>query len=93
VEVGVLEMAERILGALGKPRSLITMVKDRPGHVLRHAVKTDKIRSALGWKPEVDFDKGLEITVDWYAKNRWWWERIKSGEFKEYYRRMYTEIA
>ena len=93
VEVSVLEMAERILAALGKPRSLITMVKDRPGHVLRHAVKTDKIRAAVGWKPEVDFDRGLEITIDWYAKNKWWWERIKSGEFKEYYRRMYSGLA
>jgi dTDP-glucose 4,6-dehydratase len=93
VEVSVLEMAERILDALGKPRSLIRMVKDRPGHVLRHAVKTDKIRSRLGWKPEVAFEQGLALTVEWYLANRAWWERIKSGEFREYYRKTYSEIA
>ncbi|MFH1219763.1 MAG: dTDP-glucose 4,6-dehydratase [Candidatus Eisenbacteria bacterium] len=93
VEVSVLEMADRILGALGKPKTLVQMVKDRPGHVLRHAVMTDKIRARLDWKPEIDFDRGLAITVDWYLKNRWWWEPIKSGEFKEYYRRMYSEIG
>lgn len=93
VEVSVLEIADRILKALGKPKSLLRMVKDRPGHVLRHAVKTDKIRSRLGWKPEVAFDRGLEMTIQWYLDNRAWWERIKSGEFKEYYRKMYSEGA
>jgi len=93
VEIGVLEMADLILKALGKPQSLIRMVKDRPGHVLRHAVGTDKIRSRLGWKCEVDFERGLAMTVEWYLKNRQWWEPIKSGEFLEYYRRMYSEIA
>ncbi|MFZ1947103.1 MAG: dTDP-glucose 4,6-dehydratase [bacterium] len=93
VEVSVLEMAERILGILGKPKTMIRMVKDRPGHVVRHAVATDKIRSRLGWAPAVEFARGLELTVDWYAKNRQWWERIKSGEFREYYRKMYSEIA
>jgi dTDP-glucose 4,6-dehydratase len=93
VEISVLEMAERILKALGKPKTLIRMVKDRPGHVMRHAVKTDKIRSRLGWKPEIGFDRGLEMTIKWYLDNRPWWERIKSGEFKEYYRKMYSEAA
>lgn len=93
VEVSVIEMAERILAALAKPRSLVRMVKDRPGHVLRHAVKTDKIRSRCGWKPEVDFDHGLAATVKWYLDNRAWWERIKSGEFEQYYRKMYSEAA
>jgi dTDP-glucose 4,6-dehydratase len=89
-EVSVLEMAERILTALGKPSSLIKMVKDRPGHVVRHAVKTDKIRSRLRWKPEVSFERGLEMTVKWYVENKGWWQRIKSGEFREYYRKMYA---
>jgi dTDP-glucose 4,6-dehydratase len=93
VEVSVLEMAERILGILKQPKTMIRMVKDRPGHVVRHAVATDKIRSRLGWAPAVDFNRGIELTVDWYIKNRQWWERIKSGEFREYYRRMYSEIA
>jgi dTDP-glucose 4,6-dehydratase len=93
VEISVLEMADRILKALGKPASLVRMVKDRPGHVLRHAVETGKIRARLGWKPEVDFERGLGLTIDWYLANRPWWERIKSGEFLDYYRKMYSEIA
>ena len=92
VELGVLEMAERILAAVGKPKSLVRMVKDRPGHVLRHAVKTDKIRQRLGWRPEVSFDEGLKTTIEWYVENKRWWQRIKSGEFREYYRKMYAEI-
>jgi dTDP-glucose 4,6-dehydratase len=92
IELSVLEIADRILSALGKPGSLVRMVKDRPGHVRRHAVNTGKIRTSLGWKPEVDFEKGMELTVDWYKSNRWWWEKIKSGEFKEYYKKMYAEL-
>jgi len=92
VEVSVLEMAEMILKALGKPASLVKMVKDRPGHVLRHAVRTDKIRSRMGWRPEVSFDQGLRETIKWYVENKRWWQRIKSGEFKEYYRKMYAEM-
>ncbi len=92
IELSILEVAERILTILGKPKDLIRMVKDRPGHVFRHAVTTDKIRSRLGWKPEIDFDTGLKMTIDWYLENRWWWEKIKSGEFKEYYKKMYREL-
>jgi dTDP-glucose 4,6-dehydratase len=91
-ELSVLEMADLILEALGKPKSLVRMVEDRPGHVRRHAVDTKKITSRLGWKPEVDFGQGILDTVKWYAENRWWWEKIKSGEFKEYYRRMYAGL-
>jgi dTDP-glucose 4,6-dehydratase len=91
-ELSVLEMADLILGALGKPKSLIRMVEDRPGHVRRHAVNTDKIRSRLGWEPHVVFKQGMSDTVKWYADNRWWWEKIKSGEFKEYYRKMYAGL-
>jgi dTDP-glucose 4,6-dehydratase len=92
IELSVLEVAGGILRALDKSGTLIKMVKDRPGHVLRHAVKTDKIRSKLGWKADVDFDEGLRMTVDWYMNNRGWWEKIKSGEFKEYYKKMYAEL-
>jgi dTDP-glucose 4,6-dehydratase len=92
VELSVLQVADRILKALGKAPELIKRVTDRPGHVRRHAVSTDTINSTLGWKAEIDFEKGLEMTIDWYLKNRWWWEKIKSGEFKEYYRKMYAEL-
>jgi dTDP-glucose 4,6-dehydratase len=92
IELSILQVADRILNTLGKPHSLLQRVKDRPGHVRRHAVKTDKIESVLGWKAEIDFEEGLKKTVDWYINNRWWWEKIKSGEFKEYYKKMYAEL-
>jgi dTDP-glucose 4,6-dehydratase len=92
IELSILQVADGILGALGKPESLIRMVTDRPGHVQRHAVATDKIASRLGWKADVDFKEGLARTVDWYRDNRGWWEKIKSGEFKDYYKRMYKEL-
>lgn len=92
IELSILQVADRILEVLGKPHSLIQRVKDRAGHVRRHAVSTDKIESMLGWKAEVGFEEGLKMTVDWYADNRWWWEKIKSGEFKDYYRKMYAEL-
>ncbi len=92
IELSILEVAGGILGALGKPESLVRMVTDRPGHVKRHAVDTEKIASRLGWKAETDFETGLALTVDWYKSNRQWWEKIKSGEFKEYYKRMYKDL-
>jgi dTDP-glucose 4,6-dehydratase len=92
IELSILDVAGGILTVLDKPESLVTRVTDRPGHVMRHAVNTDRIQSALGWKAEVDFETGLRMTAEWYRENRWWWERIKSGEFKEYYRKMYSEL-
>lgn len=56
---------------------LITFVPDRPGHDLRYAINDAKIRSELGWRPEVDLDAGLRRTVAWYVENRAWWERIR----------------
>jgi dTDP-glucose 4,6-dehydratase len=91
-ELSVLQMAEVILETLGKPESLVKMVQDRPGHVRRHAVDTAKIKRLLGWEPQVDFKKGIREVVEWYRDNRWWWEKIKSGEFKEYYKKMYAEL-
>jgi len=92
IELSILDVAGGILTVLDKPDSLVARVADRPGHVMRHAVKTDKIRSVLGWKAEVDFETGLRETAEWYENNRPWWEKIKSGEFKEYYRKMYSEL-
>ena len=92
IELSILDVAGGILTVLDKPESLVARVADRPGHVMRHAVKTDKIRSVLGWKAEIDFETGLRMTAEWYENNRAWWEKIKSGEFKEYYRKMYSEL-
>ncbi|HTP12484.1 MAG TPA: GDP-mannose 4,6-dehydratase, partial [Bacteroidota bacterium] len=66
-----------------------SFVRDRPGHDRRYAIDSGKIRRELEWKPAYSFEKGMEETVQWYVDNRRWWERIISGEYQEYYRRMY----
>mgnify|MGYP001038807729 CR=1 FL=1 len=83
-----LEVANAILELLGKPKSLIKHVADRPGHDRRYSIDSSKVQ-ALGWKRQYGFDAALEATVNWYRANEGWWRRIKSGEFAEYYRRMY----
>jgi dTDP-glucose 4,6-dehydratase len=83
-----IEVAEIILDALEKPRSLIRYVEDRAGHDRRYCVNFDKIR-ALGWTPRHDFLAALEKTVQWYVENRWWWESVRAGQFREYYEKQY----
>ncbi|MBI4439857.1 dTDP-glucose 4,6-dehydratase [Candidatus Woesearchaeota archaeon] len=78
-----------ILKLLGKPDSLIKPVKDRPGHDFRYSLDSAKIRK-LGFKPKVSFEEGIKTTVNWYKANRWWWKRLKSGEYLEYYRKQYN---
>jgi len=90
VETPNIVMAKKILQLLGKPESLIKHVKDRPGHDRRYAMDVSKIK-ALGWQSHHTFDEALEETVKWYVENEWWWRKIKSGAFKEYYRRQYEE--
>jgi dTDP-glucose 4,6-dehydratase len=85
-----IEVVEGILALLEKPRSLIRFIEDRPGHDARYSLDSSKVR-ALGWAPKHDFQATLEKTVAWYRDNRWWWERIKSGEYAEYYQRLYGE--
>lgn len=84
-----LEVVRTVLKKLGKPESLIRFVKDRPGHDRRYAIDPTKIKNELGWYPETDFESGIEKTVRWYLENREWWEKIKSGEYTEYYEKMY----
>ena len=84
-----LEVVKAILGVLNKPESLITFVKDRPGHDMRYAIDPAKIHNELGWLPKTKFDDGIKQTVEWYLENRTWWENIISGEYKNYYERMY----
>ncbi len=81
----------RVLDLLGKPRTLIHYVQDRPGHDRRYSIDTAKACKELGWQPTTLFEEGLKATVDWYANNRWWWDKIKSGEFADYYARMYEQ--
>ncbi len=69
-----IEVVKAILDAMGKPYSLITFVKDRPGHDFRYSLNTNKIETEIGWKAEVSFEKGIELTVNWYLENRKWLE-------------------
>ena len=90
-EITNLELTKAILKLTGKDESLIKHVSGlRPGHDQRYAVNTAKIR-ALGWEPKMNFEQGIKMTVDWYVKNRKWWEKIKSGEYLEYYKKHYRE--
>src|SRR5437870_11567528 len=91
-EHSVNEIAAAILKALEKPKSLIRMVPDRPGHVQRHAVDSAKIRSKLHWKPSRSFADGLTETVRWYREHESWWKPVKSGDFKKYYEVQYRGI-
>jgi len=84
-----LDIVELIVKELGKPESLITFVRDRPGHDRRYAIDPGKLREELGWEPQTSFQEGLQKTVRWYLDNRGWWEKVKSGEYLEYYARMY----
>jgi dTDP-glucose 4,6-dehydratase len=85
-----IEVIYALLDLLGKPRSLIHYVQDRPGHDRRYSIDTAKLRG-LGWEPQHSFEDGLRETVEWYRDNPWWWQKIKSGEFAEYYARMYAQ--
>jgi dTDP-glucose 4,6-dehydratase len=84
-----LEIAGIILRTLGRPESLIRHVEDRPGHDRRYALDTSKIQSRLGFLPRVRFEEGAERTIRWYSENRGWWEKVKSGAFREYYEKAY----
>jgi dTDP-glucose 4,6-dehydratase len=86
-----IELVKLLLRRLDKPESLITFVKDRPGHDRRYAIDSSKIKSQLGWEPSVTFEQGITETVDWYLGHRQWWEKILSGEYQEYYKKMYEE--
>ncbi len=84
-----IEIAKKLLKLLGKDESFIEYVKDRPGHDRRYDVDWSKIKKELGWEPQHNFDEYLEKTVAWYKENTDWWQRVKSGEYKEYYDRQY----
>ena len=81
-------VVKRILAATGADEALIEYVTDRPGHDRRYSLSSEKLRE-LSWEPRVEFDEGLERTVDWYRENSWWWEPIRSGAYRDYYERHY----
>ena len=81
---------DRLLGrAEGEDESLIRFVRDRAGHDLRYAIDSSKLQNELGWSPEVDFKEGIERTVRWYLHNDEWLSAVTSGEYRNYYSRMY----
>ncbi len=86
-----LDIATQVLELLGKPRSMLRFVKDRPGHDRRYSLDCSKTRR-LGWEPARNFEEGLEETVRWYVDNEAWWRPLKSGEYWEYYKKNYKPL-
>ena len=89
-EMKNIDIVKLICKELGKPESLITHVADRKGHDMRYAIDPAKIHNELGWLPETSFSDGIRMTIQWYLDNREWWEEIISGEYQNYYDRMYN---
>lgn len=85
-----IDVIRMMLSIMGKPESLIRPVQDRPGHDRRYALDNTKVR-ALGWSHSVTFEQGLEQTIRWYQQNDWWWRKIKSGEYRQYYEMQYGD--
>jgi dTDP-glucose 4,6-dehydratase len=89
-----IDVAEAVLAALGKPRSLVRHVKDRPGHDRRYAIDPTKIETELDWRPVETWESGLQKTIRWYEENTAWVERARSGAYREFYARQYgTEVG
>ncbi|MCB9450408.1 MAG: dTDP-glucose 4,6-dehydratase [Anaerolineaceae bacterium] len=83
-----IEVTKRLLSLLDKPDTLIKYVPDREGHDRRYAMNCDKLR-ALGWERQYTFETAIEATIRWYQTNEWWWRKIKTGEYLEFYKKQY----
>ena len=86
-----IDIVRLICKALGKSESLITYVADRKGHDMRYAIDPTKIHTELGWLPETKFEDGIQKTIQWYLNNKSWWQEIVSGEYRNYYHRVYGD--
>ena len=87
----IIKTVDRLLGRKeGTSNKLITYVKDRAGHDLRYAIDSSKLKNELGWEPSLQFEEGIEKTVKWYLDNKNWMDRVTSGDYKEYYKKMYN---
>ncbi len=84
-----IDVTKRLLKLLDKPDTLIKYVPDREGHDRRYAMNCDKLR-ALGWEREYTFETAIETTIQWYQENEWWWRKIKTGEYLEFYKKQYA---
>ena len=89
-EMKNIDIVKLICKELGKPESLITYVTDRKGHDMRYAIDPTKIHNELGWLPETKFADGIKKTIQWYLENQKWWKNIISGEYQDYYKKMYS---
>ncbi len=89
-EMKNIDIVKIIIKELGKTEDLITFVKDRAGHDMRYAIDPTKIHSELGWLPATKFEDGIKKTIKWYLENRKWWENIISGDYQNYYKKMYS---
>ena len=87
-----IEIVKLIIGTLGKSENLIKYVKDRPGHDRRYAIDNTKITTELGWEPAYTFEQGMKETIQWYLENTKWIENIISGDYANYYDKMYTGV-
>ncbi|MBR4800621.1 MAG: dTDP-glucose 4,6-dehydratase [Clostridia bacterium] len=87
-----IEIVKTVLKLLGKPESLIEHVTDRKGHDLRYAINASKIKRDLGWVPNTTFEQGIKATVDWYLTHENWWQEIISGEYVNYFNKMYGAL-
>ena len=84
-------MDKKLDRAPGESAKLISFVKDRPGHDMRYAIDAGKLNKELGWKPSLQFEEGLEKTVDWYLQNEEWIKQVTSGEYQHYYEKQYQK--
>jgi dTDP-glucose 4,6-dehydratase len=84
-----IDVVKSLLDALGKPHSLIKFVADRLGHDRRYAIDPEKAETELGWKPQLTWEDGLETTIDWYRENAAWVDHVRSGDYREYYKKTY----
>jgi dTDP-glucose 4,6-dehydratase len=84
-----LEVVRRLLAELERGEELIRYVADRPGHDRRYAMDASRIRAELGWEPSWRFEEGLSATIRWYLEHRGWWERVRSGAYRDYYESQY----
>ena len=85
-----IEVVKKILAATGRTEALLSYVTDRPGHDRRYAITTAKLEAATGWKATMDFEQGLTATVDWYKSNQPWVDRVRSGEYQDFYQQNYA---
>jgi dTDP-glucose 4,6-dehydratase len=89
-----IDVVESLLDKLGKPRSLVRFVKDRPGHDRRYAIDPSLMETEFGWRPAETWESGLQKTIQWYQQNGKWLERARSGAYQDYYRTQYgTEVG